>query len=147
MVVEKNYNNSLKVRKYRGDRVGVSSLQNEVGNMYRAIGVTEMVQARTFYSESLRMRTLSLGCDKTALVTSFLNISQLLITQQLNESIFAKRILNEGKTLHRCDSIYKFEFHQLTASINCLFAVKLFAYVILMMIAISLQIAFMCLGY
>ena len=98
-----NYNKSLTVRKFRGDKVGVSLVQNEIGNMFKVIGVIEMDQARAFYSESLRTRTLSPDYDKIALVTSLTNIGQLLVEQESNELKLAERLLNEGKTFDRCD--------------------------------------------
>jgi tetratricopeptide (TPR) repeat protein len=93
----KSYYDSLRIRKYLGDKAGAANVKNQVGELLSSIDMTEMERARNFYSEALRIKTAIGGCDNLTITTPLVNIARLLVECDSNEIVLAEKFLNEGE--------------------------------------------------
>ncbi len=91
------YRDSLKARKERNDIIGVAALKSYIGDFYGSIQpVDTTTKANAWYGESLRLRTLALGCDNRSVATSLIKLGYYLIEKETSNLLLAERLIHEG---------------------------------------------------
>lgn len=96
----KLYKESLNIKRFRRDNVGVACVKDHIGDLFKSARVANIARSRAFYSDALRLKTKNLGCDNQDIATTLTKLAKLFVDHDPKELKFAERLLNEGKIFY-----------------------------------------------